>query len=247
MPDTFSVKVGEFEGPLPLLLDLVEKRQLPISQVSLAEVAENFLDYLRQLNEPSTAVLAEFLVVASTLMLIKSASLLPSLALSESESQEIGDLEERLKLYRMIHQAALGLQARFGRRPIFYTEARRQETVVFSPTSEISSANLLTVMKNLIRSLPPFAETLPRLAVKKMISLEEMITELTGRVQTALRISFSDFIVHKSADWRKEKTNVIISFLALLELCKRGLVEVRQGKHFAEINIETKITETPRY
>ena len=98
--DTFSVRVGEFEGPLPLLLELVEKQKLSISQVSLAQVADNFLDYVRQLDQPGMGTLAEFLVVASTLMLIKSISLLPSLALTASESEDVSDLERRLKLFR---------------------------------------------------------------------------------------------------------------------------------------------------
>lgn len=240
--ESFAVKVGEFEGPLPLLLELVEKRQLPISQVSLAQVADSFLDYVRQLKQPSMAELAEFIVVASTLMLIKSISLLPAAAFEEREGKEIGDLERRLKLYQMIRDAALALKERFGKQLIFYQESRRAETVIFSPTAEITVANLLAVMKNLIQSLPPLNQTLPRATIKKIISLEEMIKDLTSRVQTALRMNFSDFINDK-----KEKVNIIIGFLALLELCKQGLVEVKQGDHFDEIRIQTKMAEIPRY
>jgi len=248
MTESFSLKLDEFEGPLPLLLELVEKRQLSISQVSLAEVADNFIKYVNQLNAPTKAMLAEFIVVASTLMLIKSISLLPALTLEAGESQEIGELERRLKLYQIIRQIALDLKSQFGRQVIFYPESRRSETVTFSPTAELTLANLLATMKNLIQSLPATADNLPHATVRKIVSLEDTIKDLTNRVQNALRMNFSDFVKNQSHDWQKEKVNIIISFLALLELCKRGLVEVEQGSHFAEIKMETKITSAvPRY
>lgn len=242
MSEEFAVKVGEFEGPLPLLLELVEKRQLPVSQVSLAQVADDFLNYVKKRELPTMAMLAEFLVVASTLMLIKSISLLPSLALSESESGDINELERRLKLYQVIRQAALTLGDQFGKRPIFFPPLRPSETIIFLPSAELTIPNLLTTMKNLLATLPATAAPLPRATVKKIISLEEMIKDLTSRVQTALRMSFSDFIKDK-----KEKVNIIVGFLALLELCKQGLVEVEQTDHFNEIKIETKISSIPRY
>ena len=247
MVEKFAVKVGEFAGPLPLLLELVEKRQLAISRVSLAQVADDFLNYVRALEQPSKALLAEFIVVASTLMLIKSISLLPSLTLDQEEDEEIGALERRLKLYEIIRAAAAGLRARWGRQTIFYPETRRWKTVSFSPTAEITPANLLTTMTNLIQALPGAASKLPAVTIKKIASLEEMIRDLTGRIQTALRMNFSDFVKNQPGAWQKEKTNIIVSFLALLELCKRGLVEVEQGSHLAEIKIETKMAGLPHY
>lgn len=240
--ESFAVRVGEFEGPLPLLLELVEKQQLAINRVSLARVADDFLNYVAKRESPTMAMLAEFLVVASTLMLIKSISLLPSLTLSESESGDINELERRLKLYQVVRQVALTLDNQFGKRPVFFSPLRQPETIIFLPGAELTIPNLLTTMKNLLAALPATAASLPRAAVKKIISLEEMIKDLTNRVQTALRMSFSDFIKDK-----KEKLNIIVGFLALLELCKQGLVEVEQADHFNEIKIETKISNTPHY
>ncbi|MEK7552925.1 MAG: segregation/condensation protein A [Patescibacteria group bacterium] len=242
MTETFSVQVGEFEGPLPLLLDLVEKRKLSISQVSLATVADNFLDYVRQLDQPSLGLLAEFLTVASTLMLIKSISLLPTLTLTETESGEVADLEQRLKIYQLIRETSVGISQRCGQRPIFFSLPRSDKRVVFSPTPEITVANLLVTMKNLIRVLPIPTSPLPKVVLKKIVSLEEMIRDLATRVQTALRLNFSEFIRNK-----KDKKEIIVGFLALLELCKQGAVAVGQTDHFQEINIETTTAGIPRY
>ncbi len=242
MESQFKFKVGEFEGPLPLLLELVEKRQLPISQVSLATVADNFLDYVRGLGEPSLASLADFLVIASTLMLIKSFSLLPTLALNESEKEDIGDLEKRLKLYQIIHDLAVNLNNTFARAPIFFPELRKEEKIIFSPTAEITRANLLVEIKHLLETLPIPTPPLLHVTVKKIMSLEEMIRDLATRVQIALKMSFKDFVKDK-----KDKVSIIVGFLALLELCKQGTVEVEQSEHFKDIHIETRSTEIPRY
>ena len=85
MPDDFKVKVGEFEGPMELLLNLIEEKKLHISQVSLATVADGFIDHLRLVDGENKKEIADFVLVASTLMLIKSLSLLPSLATTPEE------------------------------------------------------------------------------------------------------------------------------------------------------------------
>src|SRR3989338_3882690 len=107
MDESFAVRVGEFEGPMELLLELVEEQKLPINQVALATVADSFLEYLKQLPKSLSAngqaemnVLGNFVVIAATLILIKSISLLPTLAVTDEEEEQIGDLERRLRLYQ---------------------------------------------------------------------------------------------------------------------------------------------------
>jgi segregation and condensation protein A len=254
MTETFAVRVGEFEGPMELLLELVEERELQINQVSLATVADSFIEHLKKL--PSTRsiggqaemnVLGNFVVIASTLILIKSLSLLPTLAVTGEEEEQIGDLERRLKLYQLVRQTMSLLQTALAGPAIFYRDSRsRMINPVFSPTAEITLANLKLVMERLIHDLPK-AETLPQTTVKRLVSLEAVIEDITQRVQTALSMSFNDFVKNKSTDWRKEKINVIVSFLALLELFKQGLVNITQTEHFADIKIETKDSNIPRY
>ena len=96
----FKVRVGEFEGPLELLLDLIEKRKLHISDVSLSQVADEFIEYTKSIEDFPIADSADFILVASTLLLIKSKSLLPNLELTVEEEENIGELEKRLALYK---------------------------------------------------------------------------------------------------------------------------------------------------
>ena len=242
MAESFAVKVGEFEGPLELLLELVEEQKLHINQVSLATVADSFLEYLKQLPKTEMNVLGNFVVIAATLILIKSISLLPTLAVTDEEEEQIGDLERRLRLYQAIRQTIPLLRQALAGPAIYYRDSRRQAVnPIFSPTSEITLSALQAVATRLISELPK-DEILPQAAVKRLVSIETVIGDLTRRVQTALAVSFRDFVKDK-----REKVNVIVSFLALLELFKQGLVNITQTEHFSDIMIETRDSNTPRY
>ncbi len=240
--EKFQVKVGEFEGPIEVLLGLIEEKKLHISQVSLAAVADDFVNHLQKLDQTSKAQIANFILVAATLMLIKSISLLPALEVTPEEEESIGDLERRLKLYRRLKELSVQVKERFGNRVIFGREAGRELVPVFSPTAEITTPNLLAAIKNLIQNFPK-PEILPQVIIQKILSLEEVIKDLSKRVQSALKMSFRDFVKDK-----KEKVNIIVSFLGLLELVKQGIVSVEQSAHFGDIAMETTDpTEVPRY
>jgi segregation and condensation protein A len=241
MPD-FTVKTKEFEGPLDLLLSLIEKRKLFINDISLAKVADDFIAYVRSFESLPMGDAAHFILVASTLLLIKSKSLLPNLSLTEEEEGDIRDLEIRLKIYQRIKEASRNIKDSYGTNPIFEPSKDRPMTPVFSPHTSMNPAQLLSSIKNLLRSLPK-KEVLPKALVRKVVSLEEMITKLTTRVTSGLRMSFKDF----SGEHKGEKVNIIVSFLAMLELVKQGVIHVNQESHFGDIHMESKEVGVPRY
>ena len=92
----FSVRVGDFEGPLGLLLGLIERRKMHIGDISLAEISESYLDHIKTLPDTAMGDIAEFIYVGATLLLIKSFALLPGTKLSEDESSAIENLKEEL-------------------------------------------------------------------------------------------------------------------------------------------------------
>ena len=185
---------------------------------------------------------AHFILVASTLLLIKSKSLLPELAMSEEEQMDIRDLETRLKIYKRIKDASMHIRSLFGMQMIFPKSQSRPVMPVFSPAPEFTLEKALFSLKDLINRLPK-KETLPQHVVKKVISLEEMISTLTGRITSHLRMSFKEF----TKEHRGDRVNVIVSFLAMLELVKEGILMVSQKSVFGEINMETKQVGVPRY
>jgi len=240
--NTFQIKTEVFEGPLDLLLNLIEKRKLFINDIALSKVADDYIAYLQGQDKFPIAQSADFLVIASTLLLIKSKSLLPGLNLTEDEQRDVGDLERRLKIYQRIKELSIHIKNQFGKEIIFAAEPRKA-IPVFSPDQTMTKENLLTAIISVIKALPKAVENLPKAAVRKVISLEEMIGNLTTRIQSSIKLSFREF----AKVGKEERVNVIISFLAMLELVKQGIVNVRQNSEFEDIEIETQQTGVPHY
>lgn len=238
---TFKIKTAVFEGPLDVLLTLIEKRKLFINDISLAKVADDYIAHVKQLENFPIADSANFVLIASTLVLIKSKSLLPNLELTEDEQGDIADLERRLKIYQRIKELSVGVKAMFGRKVLFAPESRRVEPI-FSPDQSMSLGSLAAAIKDVLKNLPQ-KEFLPKAIVVKVMSLEEMITHLTKRVTDGLRMSFREF----SKAGRENKVHVIVSFLAMLELVKQGVISVAQEKHFDDIVMETEVLGVPKY
>ena len=115
----YKFKLDQFEGPLNLLLDMIESRKLSISSVSLAKITDEYIKHIRKLEEFPKEEVAEFLVVASTLMLIKSRSLLPGIELSEEEEKDIYDLEFRLNLLKKIRELSPHIKKAWAKNPAF--------------------------------------------------------------------------------------------------------------------------------
>lgn len=238
----FKVRVGEIEGPLELILDLIEKRKLHISDISLSQVADEFIEHIKSFEEFPMRDSADFILVASTLLLIKSKSLLPNLALTEEEQGSIEDLENRLAAYKKYKELAAGLGKMFGNF-LYFAEEKKYIDIIFSPTSDITPESLRNALSEALKNMPQRAESLPRVTVDKIISLEEMVDKLTERIKTSLKTSFRDF----SGIGKADKVNIIVSFLAMLELVKQGTVRVSQDKHFEDIQIESESTGVPTY
>ena len=246
----YKVKVGQFEGPLELLLDMIEKKKMHINDVSLAEVTDGYVEHMEKLSDLPADEMAAFVTIASTLILIKSVSLLPTLAITQEESRDIEDLQERLRILKDIKEKGGYIKNIFGSNLIFFAQDKKNAEPIFSPTAEITAENFLASMRGIIAGLPK-KELLPQAIVKKVISLEEAIEGLIERVQKDLKRSFSRLNSSVGstdpAERKAEKVNVIISFLAVLELVKRGIIFVRQDEHFRDIDIESGESNVPVY
>ena len=244
---SYTVKTGVFEGPLDILLELITERKLFVNDVSLAQVTDDFIKYLAEHEDYPLGESAEFIVVASTLMLIKSRSLLPTLKLTEEEEESIHDLEDRLALYARVKELSLGLKNIFGKKIIFEKTPSKHQFIFFSPDSKTDTANLLEALERVIESLPK-KEVLSKVTVKKVISLEEMIERLSERITRNLSLSFKHFTKQGAmGEAREERLNIIVGFLAVLELVKRGILGVRQEQNFGDITMQTEQVRLPKY
>lgn len=243
MDNSFKIKTKVFEGPLELLLSLIEKRKLFISDISLAQVADDYIEYINKQEDFPIASTADFILIASTLVLIKSKSLLPALALSEEEQESIDDLEKRLKLHQKMKELSLHIRNDFGKNIMYSKILLKDAEPIFSPDKNLSISKIKDGIMSVLHNLPKKAAAMPKKVVEKVISLEEMMKNLAERIAKNLKMSFKEF----SGIGKEEKINVIVSFLAMLELVKQGAVSVTQDKHFSDITMETDNIGVPKY
>jgi len=238
----YTVKTPVFEGPLELLLTLIEKRKLFVSDIALSHVADDFITYVKSHPEMPVDESSQFVLVASTLVLIKSKSLLPNMKLTSEEEQSIDDLERRLKEYERFRELSLFIKSLFGHNPIFAPEKETPNISVFAPSSDMTLENLSGAILSVIDNLPQPEKKNPEVKVKKIISLEEVMDGLKHRIERALSLSFKEF-TGDTAD----RVHVIVSFLALLELVKEGSIDALQGDTYSDIQIESQDVSTPKY
>ncbi|HEY0221125.1 MAG TPA: segregation/condensation protein A [Candidatus Paceibacterota bacterium] len=256
MGDQYQVKTHIFEGPLDTLLSLIEKRKLFINDISLAQVADDYISYVKSLENFPIADSAHFILIASTLVLIKSKSLLPTLNLSEEEEASIEDLENRLKEYQKYKTLSKHLKDRFGIDVEYFRLPSKEKVVVFAPDKNVTTSKMQEVIKSIIAQIPK-KEFVPKVIVDKVISLEEMMDNLAERITKSMKMSFREFSRLPSSSTSgkggqaghdpQARVHVIVAFLAMLELVKQGIIHVRQDRDFHDIEIQSDTISVPRY
>lgn len=233
----YQFKLEKFEGPLNLLLRLIEDEKLDISEVSLAKVAEQYLGYLEQAQDIPTDELADFLVVAAKLLLIKSKILLPALEFEEEE----GNLEQQLKIYRIFLEASKDIQKMIGKKKFaYFRDSKRVRNMepIFNPPQNIKADNLRKFFEDILGKIEPIIK-LPQEMIKKTVSIQEKISQIRDLIFQSPSLSFHTLLIKA-----ENKTEIIVTFLALLELVKKNSVQVVQKNIFEDIQIEKLPEET---
>lgn len=225
----YNVHLDKFDGPLDLLLHLIRKNELDIRDISIAVITRQYLDYIKLMKELNLEVAGDFLVMAATLLQIKSRMLLPVEEPEESEVEE-GDpraeLIRRLMEYQQYKEAGMliGSRALLGREVFVRTsvepllsEARNEEGPL-----EVSLFELVDAFRVLLERIP--AEHFHDVAAAETFSIADSINELLSLLQERDAVQFDDLV-------RDELTRerVIVTFLALLELCRLKLIRIFQN------------------
>lgn len=231
----FKLEQSQFEGPLDLLLQLIEEKRLPINEVAIASVTEQFLAHLKTLEQIQAEVLADFLVVAGKLLVIKSRALLPSLEF-EGVSEETGlDLTTQLLVLKQYREVVKHLrQFENKRRQSFTREPFLGEQIIFYPDPSLN----LTVLKQAALKIASSLEEiikLPQHMVAEVISISEKIESIQKTLSEKIEVALRDLLKTSQS-----KTEVIVTFLALLELIKQRILSVEQQELFADIIIKKK-------
>ncbi len=232
---TYQVRTEKFEGPMELLLELIQKEKMDITELSLSKVTDEYLEHIRNNDKIKLEHLADFLTVASRLILIKSKAILPTLKFSEEEEEEIKDLTYQLAEYKHFKEASLKLGQLAEKRRICYSrESFATVEPIFYPPENVNAYDLKKYFIAVLAEIP-IIEKLQEEIVTEVVTLEERINDLELTLREKVQSSFSSLVENA-----KDKVDVIISFLAMLEMVKQRLVQVEQGELFSEISLSLK-------
>jgi len=225
-----AITLEKFEGPLDLLLELIEKEKLPITEIALSEVTEQYITYLDTLEERHPDEIADFLVVASKLVYLKSKTLLPFLY--QTEEVEGPSLAEQLMLYKRYIEASKKLNILWLQNNISYgrVEPPIKLEKLFIPENA-TSTSLQNSFLNLLKRLRP-VDPLPKVSIDRSLSVKERIVSIYETLKQLRQCTFDYFI-----DSVHNRTELVINFLAILELVKTEKIFVKQPNSFEQLTI----------
>jgi segregation and condensation protein A len=231
---TYSVNTPVFNGPLDLLLHLIEREELDITKLSLAKVTDQYLRYIQNLPQAEPDQVSAFLVIASRLLQIKSELLLPRQATREAGEEDIGDaLARQLLVYKRFKELAQHLAFREVNN--LRTYPRLAPPPQFEGTLDLSG---LTVEELLLAAQLAFNQQeipldLTSVITVPKITIREKISWIMGYLRVHRVGTFHQLLPRQAV-----RLDVVITFLAVLELVKRRTIQARQAGLFEDIEIE---------
>ncbi len=223
----FTVKLERYEGPYTKLLELIETRKLSITEISLVSVADDYISYIKTLSQKNLVDISQFIVVASTLMLMKAKSLLPGLVYTEEEEKQVEDLEHKLELYALLNEAQKSIKNIYATNPLFARSYKMQKIEpMFVPDARVNKNLLLSIAS---MTLMTFVEpkSLVKVAVEKALRMETIIESLLTRVQSAQSVSLKS-LAGTATTFQERKKLLIVNFIAILELLRSGSLSASQ-------------------
>lgn len=226
----YTVQTTTFQGPLHVLLEMIESHKMDITDLSLAEVTQQFLQHIKTLGTADPNLLADFLTVASKLLVIKSKSLLPSLEVEAEE--EASDLTYQLMQFRKFKTVTDYLKKLDSKKQyMFAREGTIDQIATFFPDPQVNAGTLADSMRAIAKSIEEIAK-LPKEAMKEVISIGQKIKELQESIVGKIELTLSSLLQKKS------KTEIVVTFLAMLELIKQRVLTVEQENLFSEIQLK---------
>ena len=215
---------------MDLLLQLIEQRKMEITELAISEVTDQYISYIEKMGERDPEELSDFLFLAARLLVLKSRAIIPTMA----EEEDVDDLEKQLKIYKEFLVASRQLEERLKKEIFSFSRSKPpyEVKVEFSPATNITTSNLKDTFLIVLKRLNPLIR-LPRQMMVRTISLQQRISDLKDYLNKAKRIGLSQLI--KKAE---NRTDIIMSFLAMLELVKQQQVRINQKDLFDDIFIE---------
>jgi segregation and condensation protein A len=231
---SYTVTIPVYEGPLALLLDLIERAELDITTVALAQVTDQYLVYVRALEQVTPEDISTFLVIASKLIQIKSEALLPRPPVREvGEIDPAEDLARQLRLYKRYKEVGLWLEERQNKNlHTFLRVAPPPKVEAKLDLSGITLADLLEAAERIF-AMEQEKQSLGTVITAPKVTIREKIELIATRLRVNHAATFRDLLGEKPT-----RLEIVVTFLALLELVKRYRVQAQQESLFSDISIQ---------
>jgi len=233
------IRLAVFEGPLDLLLQLIEREELDITAVSLAQVTEQYLSIIEEMGKRGMADLTAFLVVAARLLLIKSRVLLPGYRTAGDETEEVAfDLVKQLETYRRFKEIAQELAKRMEDGLCSYVRTSPPPPVpAWFDLGDVTLERLLAAAQEALDALP--VPPVEKVISPVTVTVTDQIEAIRERLARAARVCFRE-VLSKAVS----RVEMIVTLLAVLELLKQDQIRVRQEGLFGPIFIERQVPES---
>jgi len=241
---SYNVKTADFEGPFQLLLHLVSQRKVDIGNISITEVASQYLEYLNDMRNFDMDIASDFVEVASSLLAIKAGSLLPNASDFEIDSEEFEDIEpeqareiliSRLIAYKQFRNAAAALSSRSENEGRMHTRQAGLEAPFLSVVPDyldgVNLENLALICASLAARREEFLMEARHIAARPL-PVEARLEEISSRLSFMRKMTFTELM-----EGKRDSANVIVSFLAVLELFHRGMIYLEQYSFSGEITL----------
>lgn len=238
----FALRLPAFEGPLDLLLHLIERRELDVTAVSLLEVTEQYLAHLRAGDRIDVARLAEFIAIGARLLLLKSRALLPRPPEEEdgAEEEDAEALVAALREYKRYRDIAGELRSRGDAGRSYRREAPPPERPPGSGLDGVEVEALAAVFRGVLERFAAEQASQAPPVPRERVRLRERIELLVARLEEERRLSFRRLL-----EGSRSRLQVVVDFLAVLELIKAGFVEATQSVPFGDIELERRAGALP--
>ena len=239
MEEIYSIKIPVFEGPLDLLLHLIRENKIDIYDIPIAIITRQYLEYIQMIKELNLDIAGDFLVMAATLIHIKSRMLLPPD--EEVPSEELEDprreLVQRLLEYQAFKEAALSLREKENEWiKIFQREPSSDEDEEVIHLSDVNLFDLLDAFKKILETAPPETGTI----TKETLTVKDKMHFIMDTLEGQEAVRFEDLFAGGIT-----KSQIIVTFIALLELIRLGLMRAYQEKEFGNIWVIKQNVEQP--
>lgn len=232
----FTVKLDRYEGPYTKLLELIESKKLSITEISLVSVADDYIAYIQSIDQKNLVDISQFIVVASTLMLMKAKSLLPGVVYTEEEEKQVHDLERKLELYALLTEATGKIRGTYMKKRLFSRERISYKGgAVFVPDRNVTKEVLQSIAQLTLASFVT-PKQLVRVAVEAALRIENVIESLLTRVRTMQSLTLAS-LADGAKTIEERKKLLIVNFIALLELMRSGVLVAEQSADGGDIQL----------